>query len=614
MVNRWSGSIRASLTIVAAVIYVFCCVGTDSVRAAEDDAVAVTVDARTILSVNGYRHLQSQLFGLTAYEGSPMVGKTPARADALKKWGIESLGMPGVFGWVLPRDVESMDANALDTWFADPKGAPWMFNAYPGSDRYVYGKLLPNIRAAGTEPWMYLLGGVPGHKTKHNVPTDNELLAKLAVHYVSLVREADPEFTYVHLFNEPNASWFRDGKGEGAYTEAFTAVATALKAEFPKLKIGGPVLCWPPTWPPNQKGTKPWYTWRSYSKPLIDTAIDDLDFLDWHAYGVPARMLEGELHIVTGYATTFHNKWLSSAITETNFGLNKEQWMDRREHFRRRVIPMIRQTFTFLRNPDKVFCQQVHDLYARAGAYYRFMGSADMEQVTPMQEFYEVCKPLRGTRLVTSVDASMPENEDIWIEATYRDHRLTVAMANLSDQPHPVRLTLKGIEPGAIEKTIVQVLDAESLRDEEPYDESRPYALPAQTLKVLVFQMKKIIKPTQTLERHEYFAKTIMAPLKSSPPSVTVTFALDAGVQTNAEDAALRFGIKGKGPAEGRWQVVVAGQTLTVDSPGAFIEVPLPMVPQGVPIEATFTRIDKPDEDEQPAFLSFASLVLDQTQ
>ena len=559
---------------------------------------AVMVDAGRALSINGFSRIERQIFGLTAYYMIDVKTESPLLADG----GIESIGMPTSFGWVLPDGAKPMDAPAIDAWFADPQGASNLFFNYMGTDRYVYGKLLPPVRASGAEPWLYLQGNVPGHITPNGTPTDDALWGRMAGDYIKLAKRADPKLTYVHIWNEPNVYWFKDKKGGKEYASLFKAAAGAIKQACPDVKVGGPVLCWPPTAPENQTGQPPWYTWEGYSRPLLDLAAAELDFFDWHTYGHPVEVIEGELHLITAYAQTRHAKWLRQAITETNFDLKKEQWPDRAQHFRNRVLPMMRQTLMLLRNPDKVFCQQVHDIHAQVNGMYRFMGDGPMA-VTPMQEFFRICKPLRGMRLATT--STDPE---LAVEAAATGTCITVALANFGTAEKTVPLALRGLTRARLQSTQGQVLDTVSLRPVSALAPGGTVTLPAQSLTVLTFAFAESVEPKRTLERSEFFAQDVMARLAADKP-VTLSFPLPGGAQNQATAAAVRLGLKGAG-ATGRWQLKVGGETVDVDRPGAFVEIPLHGVPQGYPVTAELVPLE-PGEGDHPTFLSFASLVLD---
>ena len=574
--------------------------GVAAARGARIPTNAVIVDAGRMLAINGYARIERQMFGLTAYHMMDVSNGTQFLADG----GIESVGMPTHFDWVLPAGLKTMDAAAIVAWFANPKGAVDLFFNYARSDRYVYGKILPPVRASGVEPWLYLQGNVPGHTTPNGTPTDYSLWGQFAGEYAKLCKRADPKLTYLHIWNEPNVYWFKDGKAGKEYASLFKAAAGAIKRACPDMKVGGPVLCWPPTAPESQKGQAPWYTWDLYSRPLLDLAAAELDFFDWHAYGQPTAVMEGELHIVTGYAQTRHGTWLRNAITETNFDLKKEQWYDREQHFRRRVLPMMRQTFMFLRNPDKIFCQQVHDFHAQVSdsGMYRFMGD-DAMAVTPMQEFFAICKPLRGTRLGTA-----SPDTDIAVEAAADGVRITVALANFGAVEKTFPLALRGISRDRIRATEGQILDAASLRPVLALATNGVVTLPPESLTVLAFDLDAALNPGRTRERSEFFAKEIMLRLEDGKP-LKVSFPLAGGAQNRASSAALRLGLKGAG-ATGQWQVKIAGETLDVAKPGAFVEVPLRGVPQGYPVEAELILTGE-GEGDHPTFLSFVSLVLD---
>ena len=105
-------------------------------------------------------------------------------------------------------------------------------------------------------------------KSVAGVPTDYELWTDLCVEYLKLVRKHDPEFRWAQIWNEPNSWWFREDQKfkddlmepSRGYAEMFRIAATKIKRAIPDMWVGGPTLCWPPTYGSSHVG---WYTWRS---------------------------------------------------------------------------------------------------------------------------------------------------------------------------------------------------------------------------------------------------------------------------------------------------------------------------------------------------------------
>jgi len=175
-------------------------------------------------------------------------------------------------------------------WFESEAALRELTNGPLHGARYLYGRILPGCRRLGIEPMMYVFG--------QDYPTADEPYAAEYAGYVSLLKRIDPELRWVHILNEPNAYFFRDGKGGGDYAELFTAVAGAIKQKCPDVMVGGPVLCWPPAWPPAQVGLPNWYTWDEWTIPLIKAAGELLDFFDFHYYGLELDVAAEEIAAV----------------------------------------------------------------------------------------------------------------------------------------------------------------------------------------------------------------------------------------------------------------------------------------------------------------------------
>ncbi len=549
---------------------------------------------RASLEINGYSHIEPQIFGLNAYEGAnqfdyngPYGSKTGYKF--LNTYGIESIGMSGNIPWVFPRGTNTfqkeLTLQQVNSWFDN--GASWYFNSYGGGDRYVQGRILPTIKKyTSAIPWLFLVGTSPfGENRKGRYPINWERWSLAATRYIGLALKANPDLTYVHLLNEPNSHWFKAGKGGTDYANFFLQAATAIHTAYPQIKIGGPVLCWPPTFPEDQTHCSPWYTWRSYSKPLIDIAHKQLDFFDFHAYDYRAdgNILAGEIHIIAAYSKALYNKWLRSAITESNIGINDEQWANRSEHYNLRTVPMIKQTMALLKYPDKVFVRQVHDFSALLHCNYRFRNSGDIPP-TPMMEFYKIMKPLRGTRLFVKGNS-----KDVMIEAAQGRKYIVVALFNQASTNVNIRINLRGIHDYAVSDAQGEILDAKSLR---PFsvkaDES--IMLPPQSLAVITYRLKYARPPKYMFSIKEYFADgdSVMQFSKLNEP-LSYTIELPSDI-AKAKNAKLCFGIKGPASKE-TWLVDIDNDTYKFTNPGAYHELLLRKIPHSGKHAVLLTQI-----------------------
>jgi hypothetical protein len=556
----------------------------------------VTIDPDVVLDVNGYSKIEPQMFGVTAYEGAPLFDPHRSKDEGARyaeKWGIESVGYPGILGWVLPPGDRKIDAAEMESWFATPgQGARSLFFDSDLTDRYIYGRILPTTRVAGAEPWIYILGGPAGCCDEAGVPVDRDAWVRAVLHYLDLCIEADPKLTYIHLFNEPNSSWFRTGHYGRDYASIFVQTAQAIKQKHPQIQVGGPVLCWPPTFPGGQEGQEDWYTWELYSKPLIDIARDTLDFLDWHVYDCPAEAIAGEVSVVTAYAQSHQGKWLRNALTETNFHLDAKAWEDRETHYRKRTFRMAQQLLTLLRHPDKVFCQQVHDLGA---AGWRFTA----EPPSSMQELFAILKPLRGQRIPADSNS-----DGVMVEAAA--HGDFVAVAVLNRESKERTLALKGVRSRDVRSTSAMVLDAKGLRA-AGIGKDGILALPGESIAVVTYAMKRPFSAKRQLAEREFFALDVMAKLPDTR-TLVATMRVPAAAARSADRAVITFGTKGPG-SSGKWEVKTGQEESAIIGPGAYCRLPLRRVPQDGEVEVSFT-CRAPQDRSHPDILSFASISL----
>jgi hypothetical protein len=564
----------------------------------------LTVECDRSVSINGFDQIQRQVFGLTAYE-APNVVEKPEGAHLFSEWGVECVGMSGGFSWLFPAKPAVMDAGGIDAWFADPKGARWFMTRYPSPDRYVAGRIVPALVADGVEPFIYLTGTVPGSADENHLPKDFQLWGQFAGQYVNMLKEIEPKLKYVHVTNEPNVFWFKSHKGGSDYAQLFNAAARAIHDKHPDVQVGGPVICWPPTFPAHQKGQKDWYSWPSWGKAVIDGAGKNLDFYDWHSYDIGAPAIEGELHIMTAYAKVTQDRWLRNAITELNYSLTRPEWNDRATHYHKRTLPMAQEFMMAVHNPDKLFNQQVHDFNAWAGdaGNYRWRPFGDVK-VTPMMELYKIFKPLRGTRLVVRETPS-----HIMLEAATQGNQLTVAIANNSTSSWAGKLDFENVTSQEVRSISGWVLDVASLRAVDNVRLDGQITLPPESITVMTCELTRPLDLKTRLMREEIFADAVMLPVPADG-KVNLTFPARA---TGAESASLRLGFKGPS-AEMNWRVDMGRKQIALTKPGPFVEVRLPELPQGSPVELVLQRDGEPEDRERANLLSFASLVFDRTE
>ena len=570
----------------------------DASRFLADAGRQCVVWPRAGVSINGYERIEPEVFSLTAYEGAPDFD-TRSKFNGLdfcREYGIEGIGFPANMAWVFDGDYwKKMTIAQIDKWF-DEGHAKKFFRSHPAfTSRYVLGNILPNLRKVGTRGFIYLYGPEPPAIGCDTGDCEQKWI-HLSNRYLKLCVEADPQLEYVHLFGEANARWFRQNAGSKEYYTFFNKWAKQTRKRFPRLKLGGPVTWGPPVLYAN---------WDGWCKNLLDQSHAHLDFLDWHSYNHSATKLESDMHTVTGYARMRHGKWIRNAVTETNYHVGSvENWHNREIHFRRRAIPMIRQSFAFLRNPDKAFSRQFHDYSAMAGEYHaRFRGNEKLP-VTPMMELFKVFKPLRGQRVLTRNPFV-----DIELEAAVSGRTLCVAIANPGHTARRVPLKLDGLPANQIHTSSARLFTARGLSPLSiPADGE--YEMPAESLVVAIFEAKQPLKLSRTTRRWEYFGDDFMTRIGSIGHwQAETTVRLSDAVRRGARSAVLRFGVNAvelltKQP----WQIEVDGQTFSLSGPLDFRELRLPRVPVDNRVRIKLTCLESP---KTTYALSFASIVLE---
>lgn len=418
------------------------------------DAVEVSVHLDTACEVNGVSVVPDGLFGVTAYNGPETATDERWRALLIDS-GLRWVGIPGNPGWLLPPEAPPGFAAG---WADTPAGAAFLDHRRGG---YHIPSCLQAWRDIGIEPMLYLGfkgifkwsdggDGKPRHPKLPSrfpvSPLDIERAATEWAEYVALLKRVDPGLTWIHLENEPNAHWFRFGKGGADYAAIFKEVAKGIKNRNPGVKVGGPVLCWPPSFPPNQKGFASWYTWESYTMPLIETAGEELDFFDFHLYGGSSTLGMEEVQTVA------NAMWLETGlrkpvlITEYGAYLTDDDMSSVERVWEKRVAPWQRQVMDFLDvQPDKVISLQSHDLFAQAGGNFRVFKGLDPDDQFAFAKMYRAWAPLKGRRLLAS-----SRDPAVRIFAARNDSRLSgeerlaLVLVNSSDQVKHVTVRVEG--------------------------------------------------------------------------------------------------------------------------------------------------------------------------
>jgi len=506
-------------------------------------APTITIDANTAVYLGDQGNVSADLFGLTAFEGFPGVVRDPdyrAKLAALRPGTIRvSANVKWYFGDENPDGPPNLDA--ADGIFS----SVLLFG-----NRYPTGRFLPVMRQIGVRP-MGSLGGVPKALAVEptGAPSDFNRWAEYCEAMVALFKRHDPDFDLVQIWNEPNASWFNDprAKEAGGAHQVHIAMANAvgqrLKARWPELQVGGPVLCWPPAWPANQTGQRPWYTWAQWAVPWLEQTKDTVDFYDFHVYDVPPDMFATQVEMLTNQAELSQGRRLPIWITESNYRVPDAELDDPNAIWTKRLLPYARFLLHgVIPQADKVAGNLWHDLHAKSWTLLPRSG----DDPAPAYWLLWIFRDLRGQRVLSlSDDPTLP------VVATMEEDAVNLLVFNDSDTPQRAAFTLnmpcsywtgpyvRGLSaedgvvgPHPVEMTIERVANKNAKGTVD---------LPPHGFAAIQFRMDRFGKAGKSIRTVETFGDRTLAFLKPGE-TVTVTIPKPEGELTKPR---LRVGILG---------------------------------------------------------------------
>ena len=620
--------------------------------------VQVRVRADTVRSINGASAVPEGLFGVTAYEGASAATEMGLQ-EVLRSSGIRWAGLPAHSTWTFGEQLPEGFANG---WANGAAATAKLDGPSPG---YHIPRAVRGWRDLGIEPMLYLLeypeqlnGGISPDGTVKipDYPKDIPAAARMWAEYVAWVRRADPDLTWLHLGNESNASWWKLEKYGKDYAEVFNAVAVAVKARNPGVRIGGPVPCWAPSWPPAQAGTSDWYTWDQWTAPFIASSGKHLDFFDFHLYEAGAGIGNEEVQTVANAMWLATGERKPVLITEYGVYLKPEDLLSSARVWNRRIEPWQQQVMDFLDfQADTVLSLQPHDLFAEASGQFAFLKGIDPADQFPLYRAYQTWAPFQGVRLECASDrAAVRAFAARSSQAVDGGQALAVVLVNTTGETHEVALTLDGavLRPGPVRQRLLRMIPAAGSATSGPAAGREGFqnaaqggvnggpvtdTTPQQENAVVVADTSRIeyaevfsdrVPEAVTLAPHE--TRSLLVPVAagtSGQESWTRTVFGDV-VQRDfakpgdscvvlfkppaepAQSATLRVGLLGARAGD-RVEVSIAGTTIVLTNQW-FQEVPLPRVPSpkaGV-VTATFTLISRGSPTERPLLLRFGSAVL----
>jgi hypothetical protein len=564
----------------------------------------LSVDAHTRLVLGGQDQVSANLFGMTAFEGFPQVihdRDYRARVAALRPGCIR---LAGSVLWCSPGEYDP-------TWYDTPDALSTFTQVLLFGDRYPTGRFLPVVRELGAEP-MCQLAHPPPYLTQQGTghPSDFARWAEYCAGYVGLWKQLDPHLRLVQIWNEPNASWYNDPRcAARAITDAelhlemANRVSAAIKARFPDLLVGGPVLCWPPGWPPNQQGLPPWYTFDKWTRPWLQGTRDTIDFFDFHVYDVSAQDFAVQTEMLHNEALLLQGRRLPIWITESNYNLAPEDLDDPAAIWRKRVLPYERLLLRgILPQADKVDGNLYHDLHARNHTLL----PRDADDPDPAYWLLWVLRDLRGTRL--AADSTDP---DLVCFATLEEDAVTLVVFNDGAAEKQIPLTV-ALPPGwwtgpyvrAIGESAAGACERLSLSFEpahEPPGARGTLTLPPFATASITFRTSGFHEPANTRVVSENFGDRTLQFLTGADPVI-----VQIGLPTPLPNSAsLRLGLLGPDGGE-KLLADLNGRPVAV-APSALQEVPLEAGALA-PTNTLTLRLAEPAANPRLA-LAFASIV-----
>jgi hypothetical protein len=503
----------------------------------------VIVDATRIVRIGETEEISSNLFGITAFEGFPRVVSDPDFRALIEALRPGCFRFPSPLSWFAP---ETFDPK----WYASPAAARQFQETLLHGARYPVGRFFRVARQMGSES-MITLNGPPkylaheGNATHLARPGDFDRWAEYCAAFVGLCKSFDPQLRLVQVWNEPNADWFNDSRARQKgparlFIEMTNKLAPAIKRRYPDVLVGGPTLCWPPSWPPSQAGQSPWYTWEGWTLPWLRETKATADFFDFHDYTASPDELAVQVEMLHAAALQIQGRRLPIWVTESNAGL--EALPNPAAVWNRRILPYERWLLKgVLPQADKIAGNLYHDMSNRTyelgqerhGAYWLLW----------------ILRDLRGRRVVADT-----ADRDLVALATLEEDCVTLVLFNDSPRAKTIPLTVRmpcvywtGPDVRAIGEgtngACTQVPVQADLRHEGSSLTKGTVSLPARATASIDLRMDQFGRPGYRRTIREYFGSRTFQFLKRDE-SVNLVISMPDR-KTPPARVALRVGLLG---------------------------------------------------------------------
>jgi hypothetical protein len=416
-----------------------------------------------------------------------------------------------------------------------------------------------------------------------------------------------------HFDNEPNSRYYAKGWDGTRYATQFVHLAKALKAKYPGIRIGGPVLCWPPAWPPNQKGMPHWYTWNTWTLPFLNIAGDWFDFFDFHTYqgGVLTPSTLEEITLLSCEMRRRRDKSKPIMVTEANpCTMTEAQWRDDVQHWTMRTQPWSRFILAVLDQPDKVESVQMHDLMA---APYRVIAYdyANPASKSPTYWLYWLFRHTRGNRLAVVQSGADGVTAFATRRATSNGTESAVVLANDSTASREVKVAFlanhKAVGGGVSwERMYLDSSQGKVVRDSGT---GATVVIPPGGIAAAFTSLPQSVPSVQpTKERREFYGTSVMNEFSGVGSEVSIPVKVVSDRASGATEARVRVGTLGNVTGD-QIRLTVNGETHMLREGTYFQEVKLASIPAAGQQTLTF-RLMKTG-DPHGLRVSCATIVLE---
>ena len=349
--------------------------------------VEIAFDPRVVHNVNGQDSIPEDIFGINAY-CMRTICQSPKMVKLLKAANIPVIFISGFAKAAIPPKKPTSVASVYK-WYDSPEALASCVG--PGWDSGIKA-----MRKCGIEPAMALFRGPADWMCdKNNMPINPELYAACVAGYAKLIKEKlSPEFRYLSIMGEANCHWWKSGLKVQEVIDIYNKAAKAVKLKVPGVEMGGFADCWPPAWPPVQRGLNEWYGWELITMPKIKKCGNLLDYFDFHAYEQEPEVLLEEAQAVVNAMHNENGGYRKVMISEWGYCLDDHDSKSDKARWEKRAFRCANSLIGVMKAPSYVQGMSLHE----AGKFQNWgiFKSSLIEDQYPTYWAYWMFRNLRG--------------------------------------------------------------------------------------------------------------------------------------------------------------------------------------------------------------------------